>query len=101
MWETACAEMWTQKSTVFSVRVCVSPSSEGVCGCRVSGRQSSGKSGEQPPQLWASGLTEPVDCGLEGKEVLPESKGWESFWNEGAASGPQDEESADASVLGS
>ena len=42
---------------VFSVRVCVSRSSEGVCGYRVSGRQSSGKSEEQPPQLWASGLS--------------------------------------------
>ena len=73
MWETACAEVWAQKSTVFSVRVCVSHSSEGVCG---------------EAELWevrritspALGFrTEPVDCGLEGKEVLPESKGWESF----------------------
>ena len=23
--------------------------------------------------------TEPVDCGLEGRAVLPESEGWESF----------------------
>ena len=57
MWEAACAEVWTQKSMVFSVRVCVSRSSEGVCGYRVLGRQSSGKSEEQPPQLWASGLS--------------------------------------------
>lgn len=79
MGNSLCRNVETQNSTVFSVGVwgCVSFIRECVWVSCVGEAELQEVNRTISPALGFG--TEPVNCGLEGKAVLPESEGWESF----------------------